>query len=149
MVAAAGDSDSISVRTIGICFALILAGLVVAAVLGGKANILAKIPFSKSPAVLEQRAMDVIQSLGYTEPAIGRAYGFSYDKDYHRYAAEHEKPATYRAQLAKGQPPLIYFWYRQSPRLPRSKRDSGQSVQRRLRGFPRQSARRCVPEWST
>ena len=87
----------------------------VAAVLGGKANLLAKIPFPKAPAVLEQKALDVIQSLGYTEPPIGRAYGFSYAEDYHRYAAAHEKPATYRAQLAKGQPPLIYFWYRQSP----------------------------------
>ncbi len=115
MVAAAGDTDSVSVRTLGICFALILVGLVVAAILGGKANILAKIPFSKSPAVLEQRAMDVTQSLGYTEPAIGRAYGFSYDEDYPRYASEHEKLATYRAQLGRGQPPLIYFWYRQSP----------------------------------
>jgi hypothetical protein len=115
MVAAAGDADSVSVRTVGICFALILVGLVVAAILGGKANILAKIPFSKPPAVLEQRAMDVTQSLGYTEPAIGRGYGFSYDEDYPRYASEHEKPATYRAQLARGQPPLIYFWYRQSP----------------------------------
>ena len=76
MVAAAGDTDSISVRTIGICVALILAGLVAAAVLGGKTNLLAKTPFPKSPAVLEQRAKDVIQSLGYTEPPTDRAYGF-------------------------------------------------------------------------
>ncbi|HXN50208.1 MAG TPA: serine/threonine-protein kinase, partial [Bryobacteraceae bacterium] len=115
MVAAAGDTDSVSVRTVGILVVLILAGLVVAAVLGGKTNVLAKTPFSKSPAVLEQKAQDVIQSLGYTEPPTGRAYGFLYAKDYHRYAEAQEKPATYRAQLAKGQPPLIYFWYRQSP----------------------------------
>jgi serine/threonine-protein kinase len=115
MVAAAGDTDSISVRTIGICLALILAGLVVAALLGGKANLLAKTPFPMPPAVLEQKAQDVIRSLGYTEPPTGRAYGFSYAEDYHRYAEKQETPATYRAQLANGQPPLIYFWYRQSP----------------------------------
>jgi len=115
MVAAAGDTDSISVRTVGISVALILAGLVVAVVLGGKANLLAKTPFPKSPAALEQKAQDVIQSLGYTEPPTDHAYGFLYAADYHRYAGEQKKPATYRAQLAKGQPPLIYFWYRQSP----------------------------------
>jgi hypothetical protein len=115
MVAAAGDSDSVSVRTIGICAALILAGLVAAVVLGGRTSLLANTPLPKSPAVLEQRAKDVIQSLGYTEPPADRVYGFRYATDYQRYAQKEEKPATYRAQLAKGQPPSIYFWYRQSP----------------------------------
>jgi serine/threonine-protein kinase len=114
MVAAAGDTDSISVRTVGICLALILAGLVIAAVLGGKSNLLAKTPFPMPPAVLEQKAQDVIRSLGYADPPADRAYGFSYAADYHSYAESQEKPATYRAQLAKGQPSLIYFWYRQS-----------------------------------
>jgi hypothetical protein len=57
----------------------------------------------------------VIQSLRYTEPPADRVYGFRYATDYQRYAQKEEKPATYRAQLAKGQPPSIYFWYRQSP----------------------------------
>ncbi len=115
MVAAAGDKDSVSVRTAGVCLALILAGLAIAAVLGGKSNLLAKTPFPMPPAVLEQKAQEAIRSLGYSEPPTGRAYGFLYAEDYHRYAGQQEKPATYRAQLAKGQPPLIYFWYRQSP----------------------------------
>ncbi|MDR3700992.1 MAG: serine/threonine-protein kinase [Candidatus Sulfopaludibacter sp.] len=115
MVAAAGDSDSVSVRTIGICAALIVAGLVAVVTLAGKTSLLTKTPFRKSPAVLEQRAQDVIQSLGYTDPPADRVYGFRYDTDYQRYAQKEAKPATYRAQLAKGQPPLIYFWYRQSP----------------------------------
>src|ERR1022692_3948889 len=115
MVAAAGDTDSVSVRTIGICVALILAGLVAAAVLGGKTNLFTKTPFPKSPAALEQKAQDVIQSLGYSEPPTDRAYGFLYDEEFQRYAEQQEKRASYQAQLAKGQPPLIYFWYRQSP----------------------------------
>ena len=115
MVAAAGDSDSVSVRTIGICAALILAGLVAAVVWGGRTSLLANTPLPKSPAVLEQRAKDVIQSLGYSEPPADRVYGFRYATDYQGYAQKEEKPATYRAQLAKGQPPSVYFWYRQSP----------------------------------
>ena len=115
MVAAAGDTDRISVRTIRICAALILFGLVAVVTLGGKANLLTKTPFPKPPAVLEQRAQDVIQSLGYGEAPIGRDYGLRFAADYQSYAQKEEKPATYQAQMAKGQPPLIYFWYRQSP----------------------------------
>jgi serine/threonine protein kinase len=115
MVAAAGDTDRISVRTAGICVACILAGLAVAAVWGGKTNLLTKTPFPEPPAVLERKARDVIQSLGYTEPPIDRVYGFRYATDYQVYAEKQEKRETYQAQLAKGQPPLIYFWYRQSP----------------------------------
>ncbi|HYL72908.1 MAG TPA: serine/threonine-protein kinase, partial [Bryobacteraceae bacterium] len=115
MVAAAGDADSISVRTVGILAALILAGLVVAAVFGGKTILLAKTPFPKPPAALEQKAQSLIESLGYSEPPRDHASGFSYDENYHRYAEKQEKPGAYRAQLEKGQPSLIYFWYRQSP----------------------------------
>jgi hypothetical protein len=114
MVAAAGDTDSMTLRAVGASVALILAGLVVAAVLAGKSNLLAKSPFPKPPAILEQKAQDVTQSLGYTEPSTDRRFGFRYDEEYHRYAETRENPATYQAQLAKGQPPLIYFWYRQS-----------------------------------
>jgi hypothetical protein len=78
MVAAAGDTDSISVRTIGICLALILAGLVAAAMLGGKTNLLTKTPFPKPPAVLEQKAQDVIQSLGTpSRPPTARTVFFT------------------------------------------------------------------------
>ena len=115
IVAAAGDTDHISVRTIGICMVWILGGLVVAAVLGGKTNLLTKTPLPKPPAVLEQKARDVIQSLGYNEPPTDSAFGFLYATDYQSYAEKQEKPVTYQAQLAKGKPPLIYFWYRQSP----------------------------------
>jgi predicted Ser/Thr protein kinase len=115
MVAAAGDTDRISVRTVGIVVAIILAGLVAAALLGSKTNLLTKTPFEESPAALAQQARNLIQSLGYTAQPTDRRYGFDYDTDYQSYAETQEKPAAYRAQLAQGQPPLIYFWYRQSP----------------------------------
>jgi serine/threonine-protein kinase len=115
MVAAAGDADSIPMRTIAICAASIVTGLIAAVLLGSKTNLLTKTPFPKSPAALEQKAQDVIQSLGYTEPATDRAYGLRYDEAYRHYAEKQETRTTYQAQVAKGQPPLIYFWYRQSP----------------------------------
>lgn len=116
MVAAAGDADSISLRLAAICLALIVVGLGGAALLGGRTSVLQQTPFERAPAALEQRARDVIQSLGYTDPPTDRGYGLVYDTEFRQYGERQEKPATYRAQLQKGQPSPIAFWYRQSPR---------------------------------
>jgi hypothetical protein len=62
-----------------------------------------------------QKAREMIQSFGYAAPPADRAYEFSYDSAYDAYAEMQRNPAAYRDHLAKGQPPLIYFWYRQSP----------------------------------
>ena len=42
--------------------------------------------------------------------------GFSQDSDYLLWAQERDRSATRWASLATGDPPLVTFWYRQSPR---------------------------------
>lgn len=117
MVAAAGDTEAISVKTAWLSLGIILAGLVAVAVLGGKTNILQKTPFDKPPAALEQKARDLIQSFGYTDPPADQVHGFEYDNEFQEYGEQQKNPAFYRALLAKGRPPLIRFWYRQSPQF--------------------------------
>jgi hypothetical protein len=116
MVAAAGDTEGISTLSAAVCLVLILAGLVVLAVVRGKTSVLMQTPFDKSPAALEQKARDVLASLGYSETPTDRAYGFVHRNDFRQYAERNESRATYRAQLTHGQPSPISFWYRQSPR---------------------------------
>jgi predicted Ser/Thr protein kinase len=116
MVAASGDTEGISVRAAGICLAWILVGLVAATILAAKANVLRKTPFPNSPEILAQKAREIIRSFGYAAPVADRAYEFSFDTAYQTYAEKKGNPAAYRDRLARGQPPLIYFWYRQSPR---------------------------------
>ena len=115
MVAAAGDTEGISVKAAGISLGVILAGLIAVAVLGSKTNILQKTPFDKPPAALEQKARDLLQSFGYIETPVDRVHGFSYDTEFQQYGEQQKDPAVYRALLSKGRPPLIRFWYRQSP----------------------------------
>jgi serine/threonine-protein kinase len=115
MVAAAGDTEGISVRTAGISLGIVLAGLALIAVLGSKTNILQQTPFDQSPAVLEQKARDLIHRFGYTDAPADRAYGFVYDREFQQYGEGQEYSAVYRALLARGSPALIRFWYRQSP----------------------------------
>src|ERR1017187_10310098 len=116
MVAAAGETDTIPVRTIVLCLAVIVAGLILTIVLGSRVDVSQRTPLEKSPEVLAQKARDLIQSLGYTSRPSDSAFGLGSDVDYQREAEQREKPGEFRAQLAKGQPPFIYFWYRQSPR---------------------------------
>jgi len=115
MVAAAGETERIAVGTLLLSLGLMLVGLVVAVVLGGKVGLVESIPLDKPPQALEQKARDMMQSFGYPERAVGDAFGFSIDTDYQRYAAQKEKAADSAAQLAGGQPALVRFWYRQSP----------------------------------
>src|ERR1039457_4949179 len=116
MVAAAGETDTIPVRTIVLCLAAIVAGLILTIVLGSRVDVSQRIPAEKSPEVLAQKARELIQSFGYTSRPSDSAFGLGSDVDYQRYAEQREKPGEFRAQLAKGQPPFVYFWYRQSPR---------------------------------
>jgi serine/threonine-protein kinase len=127
MVAASGDTEGISVRAAGICLAWILSGLVAVAIVGAKTNLLQRTPFPNSPEILAQKAREMIQSFGYAAPPTDRAYEFSYDTAYQAYAEKQGNPTAYRERLAKGQPPLIYFWYRQSPQ-PLVASDSAGSV---------------------
>ena len=115
MVAASGDTEGFSVRAAVIWLALILVGLVATVVLGAKVNVLRQTPFENSPDVLAKKARDLIQSFGYAAPPADRAYGFRIDLDYGKYAERRENVAAIRDRLARGYPPPIQFWYRESP----------------------------------
>jgi len=115
LVAASGETYGMSVGTACALLAFILCALAAMVVWVGKVNVLRMTPFERPPDVLEQTARDLIQRFGYTKQAADRAYGFNWDADYEDYAERQEKLTTHQAQLAQGQPTLIYFWYRQSP----------------------------------
>ena len=114
---AASDAAGISIRTAWICLAAILACTAGTLAINSKLNFLRTIPFSKSPAVLEQKARDLVQSLGYTDVPADTAHGFSYESSLRNYARKRQwQFPGYQHILAQGAPPIVSFWYRQSPR---------------------------------
>jgi serine/threonine-protein kinase len=125
MVAAAAETDRLSMRAIGICTAAIAVGLAAAAVLGARTNPLEQTPFDQPPAALEQKARELVRSFGYEEPPIDRVYGLLYD-DSRRWMNDNMPPAVFEAQLRAGQPAGIRFWYRQSPRYLEPLNDVGE-----------------------
>src|SRR5271157_2947797 len=60
MVAAAGETDGISIRTAVLCLAAIVAGLILTVVLGSRVDVSQRIPLEKSPEVLAQKARELI-----------------------------------------------------------------------------------------
>src|SRR5579862_2266360 len=116
MVAASEDTGALSVRTAVVCLAAILVGLIAVVLLSSRTNLLRLTPSPNSPQDLERTARDLIVHLGYTYKPVDSAYYFGHDGDYQRYAERNLKPEEYRAQIAKGQPSLLNFVYRQSPR---------------------------------
>src|SRR5271157_5016266 len=115
MVAAAGESESISVRMAVVCLVFTIASLAAMAMLFPKVSLLEKTPFEYSPEALAQKARDLVRGFGYTQKPVDFVYRFLFDREFQQYAGRQEKKEIYQAQLASGQPPLIYFGYRQSP----------------------------------
>jgi hypothetical protein len=74
------------------------------------------IPFENSPEALARDARQLIAGFGYTAPPLDRDYRFALDSDFLRFGRQTEKPQDFRAQQAAGQPAIMFFWYRQSPR---------------------------------
>ncbi len=115
MVAASEDTGALSVRAAVVCLALIIGGLAGVVAISPWTNIMRVTPFPNSLEVLAEKARDLTVQFGYTEPPADSYYNFFTDTDYLQYAQRELKPEEYLALLAKRQPPLIGFLYRQSP----------------------------------
>ncbi len=72
-----------------------------------------RVPLETPPEVLAERARDILQSVGYSEPPVDTAMGFYEGKEFLRYIAEHDKSKTRWDNLETG---AFVFWYRGSPR---------------------------------
>ena len=90
-----------------------LAGLVAFMAIGARANLLRKIPFEKSGADLAAKSRELIRRFAYSGRPADSAQGFDYST-FLKYGQQREKLASFRAQLAAGQPSPIFFWYRES-----------------------------------
>ncbi len=71
------------------------------------------IPLEKSPEALTERADSIVKKLGYTKAPVDTDYGF--ENEFFSYARTEQSPEHYE-RLRSGQPPVIYFWHRSSPR---------------------------------
>ena len=116
LVAAAGETEGLAPTVAWSLLALVLAGIALVPLAGRGFRLLERVPVGKPPAVLEDRARDLVRRVAATEPAIDDAWGLSVDWSYLGEVREKDRSPSRWDGLASGNPPVLQFWYRESPR---------------------------------
>jgi len=128
MVAAAGTQENMRPAWAIACLSAIFVILAVVVVLYPWQMLPGTVDFQMPPEALAVQARKLIQQFGYAAPPADSASGFVYNWQYVGFVGS--QPRNKRKpwpEIANSQPPLIRFWYRQSPALlePQSTADSG------------------------
>ena len=116
MVAAAGGTAGLAPRVALACFAAVLLGVVLLVAVGIKENGLTRLHADNPPEVLAKKSREIIASLGYPEAPIDKADGFDYDGDFLTYLAKDHSQHLQWNRVLSEQPPVLRYWFRQSPR---------------------------------
>ncbi len=116
LVAAAGESEGLHPTIALVWLAAAIAAVVVAGVLAANWSLTTKIPLDAPPEALARDARGLLKNFGYAAKPADSAYGLFYNDRYFDYLRGHRDLAAARwANPAVGMPPLIQFWYRESP----------------------------------
>jgi hypothetical protein len=116
MIAAAGETTAFRPAVGLSLFAAVIAGVLAIAVLSDRVLLTARIPIEKSVDTLEDRARDILASLGYPDKPADAARGFLNLQDYILYVVRTDRSATRWDTLSNPYVPTLRFWYRTSPR---------------------------------
>jgi serine/threonine-protein kinase len=116
LLVAAGEQEALPVRVaVGLAVAFVI-GLFSFVTLAPNAGLAGFDPLEKPPAVLADRAEQILGSLGYSGDQVDHASGFTLQGDYVQWI-EQTQQTTYRwEELRAARPPAIAYWYRTSPR---------------------------------
>ena len=116
LVAATAPAEGVPPSVSVACLLLILLGIFAFPFLNDHVKLHGFVPLNKSPAVLIDRAQQIIRELGYGQQPTDYAAGFELDEAYLDHIESRDDSPTRWAQLAAGRPAAMRFWYRQSPR---------------------------------
>jgi serine/threonine-protein kinase len=112
LVAAAGENIGLQVRSAVTWFSVVIVGLIAFYLLGLRTGGMDQLDLPYTPEVLSQKARDIVQQIGYTNPPVDSTEWFSFDDDLLSYLNRH--PPNWSERL-KGRPPLLTFVRRASP----------------------------------
>ncbi len=111
MVAASVPTESLRPRAAG---ALLVALGICAAVsvwLGASAVLSRRVPLTRPPDALAERARQIIDAAGFAAPAQDTSFGIAYDDVYLQYVHDRDRSPARWNRLT---PAAVVFWYRQS-----------------------------------
>jgi len=116
MLVAAGESEALSVGRGLAAVALVVIGLAILVAFSSRTTVAGRSPLDKPPAVLIDRAQQILASVGYTDPIADSAYGFTAHIVFLRWIAATDSSARRWDRLRAGLPSAVNMWYRTSPR---------------------------------
>jgi hypothetical protein len=118
MVAASGEKEGIR-PVLGLwCFLSIIVLVLVCAFVSIRESGLEHVALPYSPEVMAHKARETITSLGYTAEPKDMVGRYSYEDDFLEYLNKKEKPgASAWSRILGERPPLLSYWFRQSPEL--------------------------------
>jgi serine/threonine-protein kinase len=116
LVATAAEREALPVLRGLAGLAWIVVGLAACAALAPRLTFARLVPLDKPPAVLADRAEQILSALGYTEPHGDTAEGFQVIGDYVDWIGRTDQSSRRWDRLASGSPPALVYWYRTSRR---------------------------------
>jgi serine/threonine-protein kinase len=116
LVAATGGEGALKPAIAILFLILVLAGIVLQAFLFEKYSLLGYSPLEKSPEILVDRAHQIIEKIGYTDPPVDSTYRFNSNGSYLEDIKDNDSSLNRWDRLSTDMPKPIYLWYRQSPR---------------------------------
>jgi serine/threonine-protein kinase len=115
MVAEAGGEGSLPVAFALPLLLVALIGAVGVGVMQSRASLVGWVPFDTPPVLLDARAIETVEALGYSIDGADTAAGFSADTGYISWLRrEAAAPERWEA-VAGGRPASILYWWRSAP----------------------------------
>jgi hypothetical protein len=116
LLAAAAEAQAMPVGRALALMGALAAALVIYGLFSPRATLADLVSLDKPPAVLADRAEQLLKTLGYTDAPTDEAYGFASSDDYLRWVARtNPAPGRWLSMKAAGSSAML-FWYRSSPR---------------------------------
>jgi serine/threonine protein kinase len=116
MVAAAGETAGLAPRVAVACFGSFLVGVALLIGFGLKESGLQRLHPDNPPEVLAKKSREIISNLGYPGKPADKADGFLYDSDFLTYVEKDRSQRPEWDRVFSEQPPVLRYWFRQSPR---------------------------------
>jgi serine/threonine-protein kinase len=114
MVAASEEKEGFRTQTAVLCFAGIVGCVLLGFFLAGKFGFLARVPLPLPPEALDDRAQQLLKTLGYDDAPTDYTSAFACCDHSNETNLNKLDPARRDEVLKSHQPPIIHFWYRQS-----------------------------------
>ena len=116
MVAASGETVGIRPQVALVSLAAVLLSLVLVVDLNIRNGALEKMGIDQPPEVVIQKARDLVAQLGYERRPMDSGYGLYNNGDLVESIEKSDQPHPDWNRILSGQPSLLQYWYRQSPR---------------------------------